>query len=172
MEIIKEAIVEFGKYKKLGDGTIAQLSEADLNAEPAEGVNSIATIVRHMQGNMISRWTNFLTEDGEKPYRERDAEFSDAPLTRDELIERWELGWTTLFNALEELEEDDLQKTIYIRAQPQSVSSAILRQLAHYSSHVGQMMTLGKWRKGEAWQSLSIPPGGSAQFNEKLMKKS
>jgi len=151
---------------------MAQLSEEDLNAEPAAGANSIATIVRHMQGNMISRWTNFLTEDGEKPYRQRDAEFSDAAMKKEDILQAWESGWQVLFAALDDLSDEDLGKTIYIRAQPQSVSAAILRQLAHYSSHVGQMMTLGKWRRGSNWQSLSIPPGGSAQFNEKLMKKS
>jgi hypothetical protein len=133
--------------------------------------NSIAMIIQHLHGNMLSRWTNFLTEDGEKAWRQRDAEFEERPVVKTALLQRWEEGWQVLLAALEALQEDDLLKTITIRTQPLVVVDAINRQLAHYASHVGQIIYLGKWYKGEDWQSLTIPKNGSEAFNEQLKKE-
>jgi hypothetical protein len=124
-----------------------------------------------MHGNMMSRWTNFLTEDGEKEWRKRDDEFNVHPLSRQELLNRWNEGWKVLLDTLESLQEEDLEKTVTIRSQPLIVTDAILRQLAHYSYHVGQIVFLARWIKGSGWQSLSIPKGGSMAYNRELNQK-
>lgn len=160
---------QFKYYKSLGDKTFDQLTERELLWRMSPDANSISIIVKHMVGNMLSRWTNFLTEDGEKEWRQRDLEFEEAYQTREELIKAWEIGWNCLFNALEKLTVKDLDKTIYIRNQGQSVMDAINRQLAHYSYHIGQIVYLGTLIKGAEWKSLSIPKGGSDSFNKKLM---
>lgn len=167
---LESAVKRFREYKGLGDKTFAQLDEQQLHAQPNESCNSIAIIIQHMHGNMLSRWTNFLTEDGEKPNRNRDAEFETQALSKKQLLQLWEDGWNTMFHTLDSLQPGDLTKTITIRTQPLIVVDAINRQLAHYSSHVGQIIFLGKWLKGEAWQSLSIPKGASQHFNEKMRK--
>jgi hypothetical protein len=120
-----------------------------------------------MHGNMLSRWTNFLTEDGEKEWRKRDEEFEEHPFTKQQLLDKWNEGWTVFLDTLTSLKEEDLTKTITIRMQPLTVVDAINRQLAHYSYHVGQIVYLGRWIKSEEWKSLSIPKGASEQFNEK-----
>lgn len=134
-----------------------------------EASNSIAVIVQHLWGNMLSRWTNFLTEDGEKDWRDRDTEFETVIKSKDELLAKWNEGWQCLFNALDSLKEEDLSKTIYIRKEPHKVADAINRQLAHYSHHLGQIVYVGKMQLNEKWKSLSIPKGNSTQFNEKMM---
>jgi hypothetical protein len=165
---MQSVIKRFQDYKELGDKTIAQLSDEQLFVQPNASSNSIAIIIQHLHGNMRSRWTNFLTEDGEKPWRERDAEFEAQPLSCDELLQRWNEGWAVLFDALNGLTEHDLLKNITIRSQQLTVVDAINRQLAHYSAHVGQIVYLGKWLQGDVWQTLSIPRGASRQVNEAM----
>jgi len=160
-------------YKMLGEGTFMQLEEKDFHYAPNEASNSIAIIIRHLSGNMISRWTNFLTEDGEKPDRNRETEFSlqgEHP-TRDQLIEQWNKGWDCLLSTLRSLTADDLLRTIYIRHEPLLAIDAINRQLAHYPHHVGQIVYIGKIIRGNDWQSLSIPRGGSDQFNSRMKEQ-
>lgn len=156
---------QFQLYKALGEKALAQVPDEALGWQPNPACNSMASIVKHLWGNMLSRWTDFLTTDGEKPWRAREAEFDNDLTTRAEVLGKWEAGWQCLFAALDRLTDADLGRTIYIRHEPHSVVEAINRQLAHYPSHVGQLVLLGKLVRGEAWQSLSIPRGGSAAFN-------
>jgi hypothetical protein len=165
---LESAIKRFGEYKALGDKTFLQLSVEQFYFQPAPGSNSIAIIIQHLHGNMRSRWTNFLTEDGEKEWRNRDAEFEVQLLSIEQVLHVWNEGWAVLFDALAALTEHDLLKNITIRQQSLIVMDAINRQLAHYSYHVGQLVYLGKWLQGETWQTLSIPKGSSQQFNERL----
>lgn len=167
---LDSAVKRFAEYKTLGDKTLAQLSHEQLHFQPSETANSIAIIIQHLHGNMLSRWTAFLTEDGEKPWRNRDAEFEAQAFSKEELMQLWSEGWAALFNALGSLTAHDLLKNITIRTQPLSVIDAINRQLVHYSGHVGQIVYIGKWLQGEHWQSLSIPKGASQSFNEQLKK--
>ena len=166
---LKSAIKHFNSYKNLGDKSIDQLSEQEMHFQPNEQSNSIALIIQHMHGNMLSRWTNFLTEDGEKPWRKRDDEIEVQNLSKEELLKRWSEGWNVLLNTLASLTPEDCHKTITIRHEPHHVIDAINRQIGHYSYHVGQIVFLAKWVKGEKWQSLSIPKHGSSAFNEKMM---
>jgi hypothetical protein len=168
---LQSVLKEFRDYKALGDKTFVQLEEKDFHFQPNSECNSIAIIIQHIYGNMLSRWTNFLTEDGEKEWRHRDDEFEVHSLNRDQLIRLWEEGWKLVLDTIESLKENDLDKTIYIRSKPLSVVGAINRQLTHYASHVGQIIFLGKIIKGPDWQTLSIPRGQSASFNEKMVKK-
>ena len=131
-------------------------------------MNSIAIIIKHMAGNMRSRWSDFLNSDGEKPGRNRDSEFEDAPKTRQDLTELWEDGWRCVFTALEPLSESDMGRTVKIRDEPHSIMQAINRQIAHYAYHCGQIVFLAKHFKGNHWKSLSIPRGKSAEFNRKV----
>lgn len=156
------------EQKTLADKTFAQLSAQQMLQTPADGSNSIAIIVQHMCGNMHSRWTNFLTEDGEKPGRNRDAEFEPVSYSKQELLQLWEKGWALFLDALRSLTAADLNKTIYIRSQALSVIDAIIRQVAHYSHHCGQIVFLGKALVGTNFQSLSIPKGASQQFNQNI----
>lgn len=159
-------------YKTLGDRTFAQLEEKDFYFTPGSPVsNSIAVIIGHMSGNMMSRWTNFLTEDGEKEGRDREKEFSTPSLSRDQLLELWEKGWACLLDALLSLKEEDLLKTILIRHEPLYAIDAINRQLAHYPHHVGQIVYIGKMIRDRDWQSLSIPKGASGQFNQQMKEQ-
>ena len=152
----------------MGEKTIEQMSEEDLFWQYNEQSNSIAMIVQHLSGNMLSRWTNFLTEDGEKEWRERNAEFENVIKSKEELLAKWNAGWDCLLSTLETLTKDDLYKTIYIRKEPIIVIDAINRQLAHYCSHLGQIVYLGKMLAGDQWKSLSIPKGNSEEFNDKM----
>ncbi len=154
-------------YQSLGNRTFQQLAEDDLHWEPGEGGNNIAILVKHIAGNIFSRFTNFLTEDGEKPWRNRDSEFEDDLLNKAELIARWDEGWEHFRSVLQTLNEDDLNKTVYIRNEGHSVTEAIQRQLAHYAYHVGQIVMVGKMIKGDSWQSLSIPKNQSDNYNKK-----
>lgn len=164
-EFLSSAIKRFKEYKALGEKTFAQLNEEEMHRQPNEASNNIAIIVQHLHGNMLSRWTNFLTEDGEKSWRKRDEEFEAQPLNKEALLQLWNEGWKVLLDTLESLTGDDLLKTITIRLQALLVVDALNRQLAHYSYHVGQIIYLGRWIKGDDWQSLSIPKGGSAAYN-------
>ena len=162
---------QFEYYKMLGDKTISQLSEDQLFWQYNSESNSVAIIVKHLWGNMLSRWTDFLTSDGEKEWRKRDAEFENDIKTKDELLNKWNEGWKCLFDAINPLHEEDLEKIIYIRNQGHTVVEAINRQLAHYSYHVGQIVFQGKMIAGENWTSLSIPKGDSKKFNENKFSK-
>ena len=168
---LKDSIKRFKYYKELGDKTFVQLEEADLFYKPNGESNSIAVIVQHIYGNMLSRWTNFLTEDGEKDWRKRDAEFENAINTKNGIISLWEKGWKCLLDTLSSLQPEDLNKTITIRTEPLLVYDAILRQLAHYPYHVGQIVYLGRFCKNSSWQSLSIPKGQSHDFLESVKKE-
>jgi hypothetical protein len=163
---LKDSIDLFQYYKKLGDRAIAQCPDYALSALLDAESNSIAIIVKHMCGNMRSRWTNFLDSDGEKPDRNRDTEFEDAPKTRAELLEVWERGWKYLFDALQPLADTDLSREVRIRTEPHSVTQAINRQMGHYSYHVGQIVFLAKHFAAGAnkWQTLTVPRGQSKQF--------
>lgn len=164
----KDSIDLFRYYKKLGDRAMAQCPDAGLFTELDAESNSIAIIVKHMSGNMRSRWTDFLTSDGEKPDRNRDSEFEEPPGTRAELMEIWARGWNLLFAALEPLSDTDLTRTITIRTEPHSVMQAINRQVAHYSYHVGQIVYLSRHFAGENWKTLTIPKKKSAEFNRQV----
>ena len=169
---LTSAIKQFQYYKSLGDKTFEQLSFDDMQKEFAEDSNSISIIVKHLVGNMLSRWTNFLTEDGEKSWRHRDQEFEDTYLSKEDLLIAWEKGWNCVFNALTPLTVDHLEQIIYIRNQGHTVTEAINRQLPHYAYHVGQIVFLGKLLKGSQWKSLSIPKGKSKDYNiEKFSKE-
>ncbi len=154
-------------YKKLGNSTFTQLKEDDIHWSPGDSSNSIASIVKHLWGNMLSRWTNFLTEDGEKSWRQRDAEFEDDIQNMEELLSKWKEGWRCFLSSLESLTPEDLDKTIYIRNEGQSVVDAIQRQMAHYPMHIGQIIYIGKMMCGDNWQSLSIEKGKSEAYNSK-----
>ena len=156
---------QFQYYKLLGDRTFDQLTEEELFWQYNEASNSIAVIVKHLWGNMLSRWTDFLSSDGEKEWRNRDGEFEADIKDRTELIAKWEEGWTCLFAALEDAEKEDLESTVYIRNMGHSIFEAVNRQLAHYAYHIGQIVYIGRMIKGEEWQSLSIPKGQSSQYN-------
>jgi hypothetical protein len=157
---------EFRRLKSLGDDAISQVSDEQFFACPAPGDNSIAVIVKHVGGNLVSRWTEFLTSDGEKPGRDRETEFRiGADDCRSQLIEVWSRGWTTLFDALQPLGDSDMARIVTIRREPLTVLQAVNRQLTHYAYHVGQIVYLAKHHCGPAWRSLSIPVGRSAEFN-------
>jgi len=154
---LKDAIKRFKNYKDLGDKTFEQLEEKDFFFQPSSESNSIAVIIQHLYGNMLSRWTNFLTEDGEKEWRKRDTEFEVSESTKQDLLSFWNTGWDCLLKTLESLKDEDLTRTVYIRAEPIRVYDAMLRQLAHYPYHVGQIVYIGKLLRNNRWESLSIP---------------
>lgn len=156
---------QFAYYKMLGEKTFLQLTDEQLFIQLNKESNSIATIVKHLWGNMLSRWTDFLTTDGEKEWRQRDAEFDNDLSDRTALLAKWNEGWTCLFQALNALTESDLTKEISIRNQGHTVTEAINRQLAHYPYHIGQIVFIGKLLCNEQWVSLSIPKGHSKEFN-------
>ena len=165
---LEDSIGVFHYYKRLAEGAMAQVSDEQLYLSLDPEMNSIAIVVKHMVGNMCSRWRDFLTTDGEKPDRDRDCEFELPPQGREALMELWEKGWTTLFGALEPLTEADLGRTVTIRGEPHSVMQAINRQLAHYPYHCGQIVFLAKHLSHENWRSLSVPRRQSAEFNRKV----
>lgn len=158
-------------YKELGDKTFEQLNETDFHYQPNEESNSIAIIIQHVAGNMKSRFTNFLSEDGEKEWRKRDSEFEEKNLSKVQLLQIWNEGWNCFLNAVKSLNEEDLLKTITIRSEKLSVIDALNRQMAHYPYHVGQIIYLGKMIKKEQWKSLSIPKGKSDEFNSSMNQK-
>ena len=161
----------FEYYKSLGEKSINQLEDSDLFWQYNEASNSIAIIVNHLNGNMLSRWTDFLTSDGEKEWRQRDQEFEDRIKTKDELWQKWEEGWQCLFTALDTINDDNFNNIVTIRQQEHSISEALNRQLAHYVYHVGQITYIARMIKDSNWQSLSIPKNQSQAFNEKKYAK-
>ncbi len=168
---LHSAIKRLNYYKDLGDKTFTQLTDDDFHYQPNEASNSIAIIIQHTAGNMLSRWTDFLTSDGEKEWRNRDTEFEEQHLSKQQLIELWDKGWHCLLDALNALTEDDLLKTIHIRSEGLLVVDAINRQLAHYPYHVGQIIYVAKIITNNNWQNLSIAKGNSAQFNKQMNTK-
>ena len=162
---------QFEYYKLLGEKTFDQVTDEQLFWKFNEESNSIATIVKHLSGNMLSRWTDFFTSDGEKEWRKRDEEFENDIQSREEMLKVWNEGWNCLFNVIDHLTTDDLEKIIYIRNQGHSVVEAINRQLAHYPYHVGQIVFIGKMVMDEKWKSLSIPKGNSKAFNKEKFDK-
>lgn len=169
---IQSAIQQFKDYKLLAEKTFDQLEEKDFHFRPDTVNNSLCINITHMHGNMVSRWTNFLTEDGEKPWRQRDAEFEAQNLNKEQLMKLWETGWETVLHTLASLKPEDLDKTIHIRTKPLKVIEAVHRQLTHYAYHVGQIVFLGKLICGDRWVSLSIQKGASQDFNNAMKNPS
>jgi uncharacterized damage-inducible protein DinB len=165
---VEDSVALFRYYKKLGEGAMAQLTDEQLFAALDPEMNSVAIIVKHIAGNMRSRWTDFLTSDGEKPDRNRDCEFVEPAESREALMKCWEEGWQRLFSALTPLSDADLERRVTIRGEPHSVMQAINRQVAHYSYHVGQIVFLAKQLQSANWKSLSVPRNKSAEFNQKV----
>ena len=161
---LDSAIKQFEYYKMLGDETFTQIADDKLFWQFNDESNSIATIVKHLAGNMLSRWTDFLTTDGEKEWRNRDAEFDNDIATKQDMLDKWEQGWKVFLDTLHSLKEEDLEKIVYIRNQGHTALEAINRQLAHYPYHIGQIVFIGKMAAGQ-WSSLSIPKGNSQSYN-------
>jgi Protein of unknown function (DUF1572) len=169
---LEDVVAQFRSLKKLAERALTQVADTQLFVTLDPESNSIAVIMKHLAGNMRSRWTDFLTSDGEKPDRDRDSEFETAlGQTRRAVLEQWESGWGCLFEAVEQLSEEDLSKSVTIRGQEHSVVQAINRQLAHYACHIGQIVFLAKHLRSTDWQSLSIPRGKSAEFNHGTSRK-
>jgi hypothetical protein len=171
LQYLESAKKEFGYYKLLGEKTFSQLTDEQLFIEANSESNSIATIVKHLRGNILSRWTDFLTTDGEKEWRKRDEEFENDISTREELLQKWQEGWSCLFKALDSISDDDLSRVIYIRNQGHTILEAINRQLSHYPYHIGQIVFIGKMLSDKNWNSLSIPKGGSKEYNRDKFSK-
>jgi len=165
-EFLNTLIARAKYYKQLGEKTFEQLEEKDFHWQPSSESNSIAVIIQHLTGNMLSRWTNFLTEDGEKEWRQRDDEFEIHSYSKKQLVDIWNRGWDCFLNALNSLQADDLLKTIYIRKEPMTAIDAINRQLAHYPYHIGQIVYIGRMIRNENWKNLSIPKGTSQEYNQ------
>ncbi len=166
-----DAVASFRNYKKLAERAIGQIDDEQFFEQIDPGSNSIAVIVKHIAGNALSRWRDFLTSDGEKPDRHRDLEFELVDDDREKLLGLWERGWQMLFDAIEPLTEDDFSRTVLIRGEPHTVVEAINRQLTHYAYHVGQMVFLAKHFRSSAWKTLSVPKNKSAEFNDFLARK-
>jgi hypothetical protein len=166
--ILPHVVAEFRKTKSMAERAIAQLADDRLFVRINPRQNSIAAIVRHLSGNMLSRFTDFLTTDGEKPWRHRDSEFDDAVVPRAELLETWDRGWACLFRAIEPLTDADLSRVVTIRTEPHTVFQAINRQTAHYAYHVGQILLIAKHLKGDGWDYLTIAPGQTERFNRDM----
>lgn len=164
-------IKRFSYYKSLGDRSFGQLSEEQIFWQYNDESNSIAVIVKHIAGNMLSRWTNFLTEDGEKPWRNRDDEFVNTFKTKQEVIEYWEAGWKCLFEGLDQINDENLYHTVYLRGEAHSVIDAVCRQLAHYPYHIGQIVYIAKMMKNDYWKTLSIERNKSQEFNNEMKQR-
>ena len=165
---LESALFEFRRYKTLGDKTFVQLSDEEIHWKHNDSDNSIALIVKHLVGNMLSRWTNFLTEDGEKSWRNRESEFENPVIAKKEMIVSWEKGWQCLFDALNGIDESNFGNQIVIRGEAHTIPQAINRQLAHYANHVGQIVFIGKMIRGQDWISPSIAKGNSQAFNDMM----
>jgi hypothetical protein len=168
---LADSLALFRQYKKMTEAAIQQVADDQLFAILDEEMNSIAIVVKHMAGNMRSRWTDFLTSDGEKPNRNRDSEFEEPPASRQAVMKIWEEGWNVVFAALEPLTDADLGRSVTIRGEAHSVMQAINRQIAHYGYHCGQIVLLAKHFKAREWQSLSVPRKKSDEFNQKVRAK-
>jgi hypothetical protein len=166
---LEDSLELFRTYKTLAERAMAQVADEKLFASIDEENNSIAIIVKHMVGNMRSRWTDFLTTDGEKPDRNRDSEFVAPPTTREGLMEMWERGWAYVFEALEPLSDADLGRSVTIRGEAHSVMQAINRQIGHYANHIGQIVLLAKHYAGSEWTALTVPKNKSAELNARMM---
>ncbi len=169
-EYLKSVIKRFDYYRSAGLRSMEQLRDEDLFWQFNDDSNSIAVMVNHLHGNMLSRWTGFLEEDGEKEWRDRDAEFESRIKNREELMEKWNEGWDLVIDTLKALSPDDLARKVRIRNEPHSVIDAINRQLAHYAYHIGQIVYVAKMRKGKEWKTLTIAKGKSKEFNRSMMK--
>jgi hypothetical protein len=167
-DLLPSSIRIFKQYKELADKAIAQIEETAIHWKPEPESNSIYLIIKHMSGNMQSRWTDFLTTDGEKEWRNRDGEFEDDSISKSEAILLWEKGWACLFNALEPLSAEDLVRVVRIRGEEHSVMEAVNRQIAHYAYHVGQIVYIAKAIRSHNWQTLSIAKGKSGAFNDSM----
>ncbi|HYZ82756.1 MAG TPA: DUF1572 domain-containing protein [Bryobacteraceae bacterium] len=165
---VEDSLAVLRYYKKLAERAMEQVTDEQLFETLDEEANSIGIIVKHMAGNMRSRWTDFLTSDGEKPDRNRDSEFENPPAERKALLELWEDGWSRVFQALEQISDADLGRTVTIRGEPHSVMQAINRQVAHYGYHVGQMVLVAKHLAHDHWHTLSVPRKGSSEFNRSV----
>lgn len=168
---LETAYKQFTYYKSLGDKTFDQLNDNDIHWQANDDSNSISIIVKHIVGNMLSRWTNFLTEDGEKEWRHRDTEFEATYKTKTEMITAWEKGWKCLFTTLHSLQPEDALRIVYIRNQGHTVLEAITRQLCHYPYHIGQLVFVAKQIRSDKWKSLSIPKGKSVTYNTEKFNK-
>lgn len=168
---INSVVKQFEYYKSLGERTFGQLDDEDLFWQYNQESNSIAIIVNHLWGNMKSRWTDFLTCDGEKDWRNRDLEFEEVIQSKKELLEKWEAGWACLFEALATITAENFEDKIYIRNQQHSITEAINRQMMHYAYHIGQIVYIGRMIQGRQWESLSIPKGQSKAFNQSKFAK-
>jgi hypothetical protein len=169
---LEDVIDQFRKHKTLAERALAQVRDEDLFITLDPESNSLAMLIQHMAGNLVSRWTDFLTTDGEKPDRDRDSEFETKDeTTRADLLVRWDEGWSRLFQALSELTEDDLTRTVTIRAEPHSVIRAIDRQLTHHAYHTGQIVFLAKHLASDRWKTLSVPRGGTRGFNAEMFSR-
>lgn len=168
LRVVRE---RFAVMKKQGEKTFAQLNEEDFYWTMNDASNSIATLIQHISGNMVSRWTDFLTTDGEKPDRNRDGEFEMKRMSKAQLLDCWEYGWRIFLKTLDSLNEQDLEKTVHIRGEAHSVIDAIERQMAHYAAHIGQIMFVGKQVKGEQWENLSIPKGESDAYLQRMLEE-
>ncbi|MBB6675411.1 DUF1572 family protein [Cohnella nanjingensis] len=168
--LLASSILTFKSMKKLGDGALRQLDDAGIRWTPAPESNSVAVIVKHVAGNMASRWTDFLATDGEKPDRNRDEEFMEDAEGHADIVAQWERGWAILFGALESLAPEDVHGTVTIRGEAHSVVEAIHRQISHYGGHVGQIVYAAKAYRADGWETLSIPRGQSQTFNDGMKK--
>lgn len=166
--IVQGWITAFTSSKSWADGSIAQLSDEQLFTPPAPGFNSVAVIMKHIAGNMKSRWTDWRTTDGEKPWRNRETEFDVSGLSRAEIQKLWEGAWATIFRELSSITSEDLARTITIRGEPHTVPEAVNRQLLHVGYHTGQVVWLGRMLVGEGWKWLTVKPGGSDEFNAQM----
>lgn len=166
--VVLSARAVFESQKRLAERALAQVPEDRLHVAPSPESNSIAVLLQHVSGNLRSRWTDFLTSDGEKPWRKRDGEFEDAGRSRADLLAAWEAGWATLFSTLDSLSDADLARAVTIRSEPHTVLQAIHRQVSHYGYHVGQIVLLARWLAGPSWSSLSVPRGQSDAFNRAM----
>lgn len=169
--LINEMIATLRGQKQLAEKAIVQLTDDHIRTALDVQTNSIAVIIKHMAGNMVSRWTDFLTTDGEKPDRDRDSEFVDSFTSRAEIMQRWEAGWQCLFNTMQSLCDDDLSRQVATRAEQSSVAFAILRQISHYGYHVGQIVLIARILAKDQWQTITIPRGQSRQFNERMLRE-
>ena len=166
-----DTVQSFRNYRKLAERAIKQVDDEQFFAQIDAEANSIAVIVKHIAGNLHSRWRDFLTSDGEKPDRNRDTEFELIGDTRESLVQFWETGWQTLFDNIEPLTEEDFSRSVTIRGEPHTLVEAINRQLTHYAYHIGQIVLLAKHFKSAGWQTLSVPKSKSAEFNQYLANK-
>lgn len=165
---LSNSISTFKQYQIIGEKALTQIEDVSFFSKHNETSNSVSNIIMHLHGNMLSRWTDFLSSDGEKEWRNRDQEFEDQNLDKNQVMQKWLEGWECLYSAMAPLTEDDLQKTIFIRHQPQTVLEAIQRQIAHYAYHIGQLVYISKMYSKNDWNSMSIPKGKSNEYNQNL----